>query len=204
MIRTLLAIWLLLGFCPALPSKSSVHPFFKHIHTSYPTLPHLDFQLSAGHNASAFLILTHGLNQLIPFIEYQVHLPEKLALTTRRLIEQNPDDFSFTPLLAENPGSLDLFISLGCIMTTRYQSSSLSGSWAETGWILLHEQIQKTLKLKDVSHDKAALLHLAQQLRFFKNAPKWQNAVIKTMRKLQKKASAPPSVLTLAILSHRN
>ncbi len=195
----LVLLWLLPGSIPA--TNTPEHPFFGNIQPAYPGFAQLSFQLSAGNTASAFLTISHWLNQTIQFSDFYQHLPENQRRICNDLIEQKPEQFDFQPLLQERPTDLELFIALGQVMTCRYRASSLSGIWAEKAWVLLLARIQAAYQSRKPGYEQAALLQLAQKLSFFRNAPKWAKRSQRSCRKLKKSGAGPQTALVEAVLA---
>jgi len=201
--KTVLILFFLCTLDVLFAAKTAIHPFFQRILLKHPSLPQLEFQVSAGNNATAFLTLTHWLSRSMPLEEYISLLPEELASISESLIEREDEGFSYASLLAKKPGELELFIALGHILSARYQRSRLSGVWAEKGWTLLYAQIESALAQRKPAPDPAALLHLAQQMHFFRDSRKWNKKCGKILKKLAKTPSIAVSPLASAILSTR-
>lgn len=201
--RTAFLTLFLCSLIPLPAGKTEIHPFFQRILLRHPSLPQLEFQVSAGNHATAFLTLTHWLSRSLPLEEYLALLPEAAVTLAEGLIEQQDERFGFAPLLAEIPGELERFIALAHIMTTRYQRNRLSGVWSEKGWSLLFEQIETALRTRKPGPTQAALLHLARRMSFFKDSRKWGKRSARILKKAARTPGLPFPPLAAAVLAAR-
>lgn len=202
MIRKQLSLWLLCTVCSLTAAKVQIHPFFNKVHLDFPSLPQLEFQLSAGNHASAFLILTHWLKQNLDISQYTPHLSTEIRQINTRLTEQSTEAFDLAPLQQKEPDDLSLFVSLVHIMTSRYSSNRLSGPWAEIFWQRLFAMADSARTQKGATAKRAALLFLAQKMTFFKDADKWRKKSDRIQKKLSKEKGTGPSALVRSILMH--
>jgi hypothetical protein len=190
--KWLITLFLLL--VPMLTAKTRpAHPFFEELHHNFPGLNQLTFFISSENHASAFFTLTHWLGSHVDLTAYRSYLPPHLQTTITEMTECNLDHFSWTPIMQSDHSTLHRFLAVGDVMTSRYRHNDLSGTWAEKGWVYLLELIKTGLAEPHASHAQAALLKLAGQMNFFKDARKWQRKQLKIQKKLKKTNPTPSS-----------
>lgn len=187
--KTCALLLLLFVISPHISAKTKTktdHPFFRHVLLGYPGLSQLPFFISSENYASAFLSLTHWINNQVEFSTYRDHLSPTLKKIVEDQIECKLENFTLSPTLEADAPTLEKFIATGDVVTSRYRRNQLSSVWAEKGLTQLLQLINLSLKESDPSPQQAALLKIACQLTFFKDSHLWGRKLKRIQKKLTK------------------